>query len=57
MTERFVMPPEVTEPMKQAAYCEYVKRSSDNFQRIGKSYIAFEDICAIFTAAFAAKEI
>jgi hypothetical protein len=48
MTERFKMPPEITDEMKTAAYRCYVERAK-------KGYIAFEDICACFTAAFEAR--
>jgi len=55
-TIRFEMPPEITEEMKQAAYREYCNRSAENYRLIGRSYIAFEDVCACFRAAFAAKK-
>ena len=43
---RFKMPPEMTDEMRSAAYQAYCERSAE------KGYMAWEDICACFCAAF-----
>lgn len=41
MSERFVMPPEITEEMRLAAYREYTTRLCASHRLIGRTYIAF----------------
>jgi hypothetical protein len=48
-SDRFRMPEGVTDEMRNAAYRCYVDRQGQ------KGYLAFEDICAIFRAAFKAR--
>jgi hypothetical protein len=50
-TERFEMPPEITDKMRTAAYQEYCRRVDS------QGYFAFEDVCACFRAAFAARSL
>lgn len=43
---RFVMPPEMTDEARNAAYRKYCER------QVQKGYVAWEDVCACFVAAF-----
>lgn len=47
-SRRFKMPPEMTDEMRRAAYGAYCDRLNE------KGYIAWEDVCACFIAAFSA---